>query len=181
VNTMRRRTALRAARTTCFAAIAATALTATLGAQAGNNAMPEAAGSEVVRARCLSCHEADLIVQQRLGRPAWVRELEKMMRWGAVLTDAERDRAADYLARHYGPARSAAAAAPSREAATAAGAAIFERKCLGCHQADIVQQQRLGQAGWGREIDKMVRWGASVAEAEREDLARYLTERFGPR
>lgn len=55
---------------------------------------------------------------------------------------------------------------------------VFNRRCLGCHGIDIVQQQRLDAGGWTREVDKMIRWGATVTDGERPDLIRYLTERF---
>jgi hypothetical protein len=45
----------------------------------------------------------------------------------------------------------------------------------------MVEQQRLGTAAWGREIDKMVRWGASVSPTEKDTLVGYLSQRFGPR
>src|SRR5947209_2290417 len=90
----------------CVAACAVIAL-----AQ-GFPALPEGAGSEIVRARCLVCHEADLIRQQRLTSAGWQRELDKMIRWGASMTDAERTPAVDYLAANFGPRPPSAAPAP---------------------------------------------------------------------
>ena len=55
------------------------------------------------------------------------------------------------------------------------------RACLTCHDADLTEQQRLIRAGWSREIEKMVRWGANVREADKDMLLNYLTTRFGPR
>ena len=43
------------------------------------------------------------------------------------------------------------------------------------------QQQRLNEAGWSREIDKMTRWGASLADEERRRLLGYLVRHFPPR
>jgi hypothetical protein len=51
---------------------------------------------------------------------------------------------------------------------------VFKRACLTCHQADIARQQRLTRAGWTRTLDKMVRWGAVVPEADREALLDHL-------
>lgn len=144
-------------------------------------ALPADAGSDVVRARCLGCHEADLIVQQRLGRPGWVRELDKMERWGAVLTATEKNTAADYLAKHFAPVRRADTGdggAPA-QAVLDAGKATLDQRCLGCHAADLVEQQRLDRAGWGRELDKMVRWGATIPASERDALTTYLSTQFG--
>lgn len=139
--------------------------------------VPAGIGAEVARSACLSCHEADLIRQQRLTRAGWDRELDKMIRWGANVTPAERAVLLDYLAANWSP-RSLDAA---RAAAGERGATIFMRACLACHQTDLIAQQRLERAGWVREVDKMVRWGATVTDPERESLIDYLAERFPPR
>jgi hypothetical protein len=65
--------------------------------------LPEGKGAELARERCVSCHEADLIVSQRLSRQGWTREVEKMIRWGAVVNDAEKEPLVDYLFSNFGP------------------------------------------------------------------------------
>jgi DMSO/TMAO reductase YedYZ molybdopterin-dependent catalytic subunit len=62
-----------------------------------------------------------------------------------------------------------------------ADTALVRQKCLGCHDADLIAQQRLNDAGWSREIDKMTRWGASLADDERRRLLGYLVRHFAPR
>jgi hypothetical protein len=49
----------------------------------------------------LTCHQRDLIAQQRLARAGWVREVGKMIRWGAPVTEAEKTVLIDYLADRY--------------------------------------------------------------------------------
>jgi hypothetical protein len=58
-------------------------------------------------ASCLECHEARIIVQQRLGKAAWTKEVDKMMKWGAVVDPADRDALIDYLSSNFGPDRPA--------------------------------------------------------------------------
>lgn len=141
--------------------------------------LPDGPGVEIARRACLSCHKPDLIVSQRLSRAGWVREVEKMVRWGAVIADAEKDPLVDYFAARFAPRRaSSAAAAPA--SGVLAGEAIFEQRCLSCHEADLTRQQRLSRAGWVREVEKMVRWGAVVPEAERDPLIDYLSQSFAP-
>ena len=147
--------------------------------------LPESTGVELVRTQCLNCHESDLIVQQRLSKAAWTREVEKMIRWGAITKDADKEPLAQYLTRYFGqrPLSKQAVqpvALPS-EASVENGKAIFENKCLTCHEIDLTQQQRLSRTGWTREVEKMVRWGATVMEAEKEPLTDYLFKNFGPR
>ena len=138
---------------------------------------PASKGAELARAKCVTCHEADLIVSQRLSRQGWTREVEKMMRWGTALTEAEKEILIDYFAAHFAP-RAVTLAAMTGEAR---GKQIFENKCLTCHEADLTEQQRLSRLGWTREVEKMVRWGAPVTEPEKEPLIDYLVKSFGTR
>ncbi len=59
--------------------------------------------------------------------------------------------------------------------------AAFKRACLVCHDAGVIEQQRLAPAQWERELDKMIRWGAQVSEQDRAGILQYLIDNFGPR
>jgi mono/diheme cytochrome c family protein len=163
--------------------IAAPALAALLGmsaavevhAQAPAAGLPNGPGVEIAKARCIGCHEADLIVSQRLSQTGWDREIAKMERWGAKLSADERQGLLAYLAREFG----LRPAASHDAAAVTAGEATFKTACLTCHGDDLSAQQRLTAAGWGREIDKMVRWGATVSAEEKPALVAYLASRWG--
>ena len=50
---------------------------------------------------CLACHDEDLIGQQRLTRTQWDREIQKMINWGARVSDGDRARLVDYLINQY--------------------------------------------------------------------------------
>lgn len=145
---------------------------------AQNTVAPAEAAPAAVRARCLSCHGVDLIDQQRLSRVGWERELDKMIRWGALVSDAERAPILDALQQLSARGRPLDAV---REEEVARGASVFEQRCLRCHRADLVEQQRLTPAGWRREIDKMIGWGARVDDADRDALLTYLSGRYGVR
>lgn len=134
--------------------------------------LPPGDGSGIARARCLTCHGGDVIVQQRLSRVGWARELDKMIGWGATVDAPERDTLLDYLSVHVGPAGPGAVASLGR-----AAAALVETRCLTCHDARLIGQQRLTSAGWAREVDKMIGWGASLTEPEKAALIEYLSER----
>jgi cytochrome c5 len=138
--------------------------------------LPSGPGQEVVAARCLTCHEADLITQQRLSRAGWGRELDKMVRWGAVVDAGEREPMLDYLAAHFTPAPVA-----SHIVATAGAEGIYKRACFTCHEDDLIEAQRLTRAGWTREVEKMIGWGAVVPDADKEALIEYLAARYPPR
>lgn len=149
-------------------------------------ALADTPGVEVLRSRCLSCHGADLIAGQRLGEGGWGREIDKMVRWGARVDEGERPALQAYLVRHFGPVPSSAPmpasdATAAAETSVQAGEATFNRACLACHGRDLTEQQRLTPAGWGREVDKMVRWGAQVSDEDKPALVAYLSGLYGVR
>jgi hypothetical protein len=52
---------------------------------------------------CLECHEARIILQQRLSKAAWTKEVDKMIKWGALVDPADRDALIDYLSANFSP------------------------------------------------------------------------------
>jgi hypothetical protein len=61
---------------------------------------------------CTECHSALIIVQQRLSPSAWNKEVDKMVKWGALVDPKDRDALVQYLCSSfpagkapYGPPR----------------------------------------------------------------------------
>lgn len=52
---------------------------------------------------CTECHEARIILQQRLSKAAWTKEVDKMIKWGAVVDPADHDGLVDYLSTNFSP------------------------------------------------------------------------------
>jgi hypothetical protein len=52
---------------------------------------------------CTECHEARIILQQRLSKAAWTKEVDKMTKWGALVDPADRDALIDYLSSNFSP------------------------------------------------------------------------------
>ena len=52
--------------------------------------------------------------------------------------------------------------------------------CTVCHDAHIIAQQRLSKAAWGKEVDKMIKWGAIVSPSDRDALVEYFSTSFAP-
>src|SRR5271154_7339811 len=52
---------------------------------------------------CLECHEARIILQQRLSKAAWTKEVDKMVKWGAVVDANDHDALIDYLSTNFSP------------------------------------------------------------------------------
>jgi hypothetical protein len=89
------------------ASVLAVALICTLriaaGASSPNEELPAGPMQEKAAAACLSCHEARIIVQQRLSKAAWTREMDKMVKWGAEVDPQDRDALIDYFSANFGP------------------------------------------------------------------------------
>jgi len=63
--------------------------------------LPAGAAKEKAEDTCLVCHEARIIVQQRLDKAAWTKEVDKMVRWGADVDPKDRDALIDYLSTNF--------------------------------------------------------------------------------
>ena len=70
-----------------------------------NEELPAGAMQQKATTACLECHEARIIVQQRLSKAVWTKEVDKMVKWGAVVDANDRDALIDYLSRNFGPAQ----------------------------------------------------------------------------
>lgn len=76
------------------------------------------------RTACLECHDANIIVQQRLDRGTWRKEVEKMVRWGALVEPADLDPLTDYLFKNFNPSvPTMAPSAPKKDGKSARGGA----------------------------------------------------------
>jgi len=66
-------------------------------------ALPPASVQPKVTTACTECHDASIIVQQRLSKGAWTKEVDKMVKWGAVVDAADRDAFIAYLSTNFPP------------------------------------------------------------------------------
>jgi hypothetical protein len=65
--------------------------------------LPAGAMQAKATTACTECHEARIILQQRLSKAAWTKEVDKMMKWGAVVDPSDRDALIDYLSTNFSP------------------------------------------------------------------------------
>jgi hypothetical protein len=65
--------------------------------------LPAGAMQAKATTACLECHEARIILQQRLSKAAWTKEVDKMVKWGAVVDPNDRDALIDYLSTNFSP------------------------------------------------------------------------------
>jgi cytochrome c5 len=67
------------------------------------HALPAGSGKALVEASCLSCHSADMLVQQRLTEKQWTAAVDKMIRWGSVVKESDKPAIVEYLAKNFSP------------------------------------------------------------------------------
>src|ERR1700689_1745561 len=78
--------------------------------------LPAGPAQAKVTTACLECHESRIITQQRLSKGAWTKEVDKMIKWGALVDSADRDSFIEYLSTNFPPDK-----APQQMPRTAAG------------------------------------------------------------
>jgi quinohemoprotein amine dehydrogenase alpha subunit-like protein len=66
--------------------------------------LPAGTGKTQTEAACIACHSTDMLMQQTLTPKQWTATVEKMMRWGAEMSEKDKPVVIDYLAKHFGPA-----------------------------------------------------------------------------
>ncbi|MGQ9804433.1 MAG: hypothetical protein ACUVSH_11485, partial [Anaerolineae bacterium] len=75
-------------------------------------------------------------------------------------------------------APSPSAALSSPPAPVADGAALLRERCTACHGLDRVERAHKKREEWERTVDRMIRLGAKLTEAERAVLVEYLAEHY---
>lgn len=77
-------------------------------------------------------------------------------------------------------AASAAAHAQSLELPAGKIQTKVQVACTECHDASIIQQQRLSAKSWTKEVDKMIKWGAFVEPGDRAAFVEFLSASYPP-
>jgi hypothetical protein len=73
------------------------------GSASASPQLPAGAMQQKATTACMECHDASILVQQRLDRKVWTKEVDKMIRWGAVVDPKDRDPLIEYFATNFGP------------------------------------------------------------------------------
>jgi hypothetical protein len=92
----------------CIALLASAVLCFNASLRAQSPDLPPGAAQAKVRTACLECHDENIIVQQRLSKAAWTKEVDKMIKWGALVEAADRDSFIDYLSTNFPPEKAPA-------------------------------------------------------------------------
>ncbi len=65
--------------------------------------LPDDPARAIVQSKCVICHSAEYVTQQRLTPAQWKSTVEKMRKFGSPLTDDEVKQVSDYLGKHWTP------------------------------------------------------------------------------
>ena len=122
------------------------------------------------------CHGMSLIAQQRLDRAGWTREVDKMIRWGAVVSAEDREALISHLVMLFNTSRPRPNT--SKVVPEGRGKDVFQVSCMSCHDDKVLAGRSLDRAGWTGILDKMMNWGAYVPTARRDELIEYLVTNF---
>ena len=79
--------------------------------------LPPGEALELIESKCLMCHSAMLITQQRKDSTGWEKTVRQMEQWGARIVPSDHDLVVAYFVKNFGV--SAGAAKPPRKAAGA--------------------------------------------------------------
>src|SRR5215469_14737309 len=75
-----------------------------LGAEPPSTAsLPAGNMQQKAQTACTTCHDSSIIVQQRLSKDAWTKEVDKMVKWGAILNPSDRDALIEYFSANFPP------------------------------------------------------------------------------
>jgi hypothetical protein len=72
-------------------------------AQTQSPQLPDGLMVKKIQTTCTECHDSSIIIQQRLDKKLWTKEVDKMTKWGALVDPADRDGFIEYLSTHFGP------------------------------------------------------------------------------
>jgi len=90
-----------------LAVITLAVLSSSASGQKPTEDLPAGAMQAKATTSCLECHEGRIILQQRLSKAAWTKEVDKMVKWGAVVDAGDHDALIDYLSTNFSPDRPA--------------------------------------------------------------------------
>jgi virginiamycin B lyase len=83
--------------------LAGITLTATLAGQSPPPVLPEGQGKELVEAVCTACHTLERVVAKRGTKAEWQDKVLEMLQEDPDITQQERDRIVEYLAKAFPP------------------------------------------------------------------------------
>jgi cytochrome c553 len=57
---------------------------------------------------------------------------------------------------------------------------LLHSRCAMCHSTSLITQQRLNRQKWSAEVERMIKWGAPIANDDQRLLVEYLSRHYSP-
>ncbi len=165
------------ARTTLWLVLAVTLATLSM---AVPQELPEGEGRQLLEERCTGCHSLKPVVSLKQSQDAWKELIVKMVGFGAQLNDKEVDVATEYLAKHFGP-ESSAAAAKGQTLEEKTAERYIKGICSSCHDAGLIRSTEATKEQWREIVMRMNGLDAGVSSRDVEVLVDYLASKYGPK
>jgi len=146
-----------------------------LRSQARFTLLPPGDGKVILDRACGACHRAAAVGAYHFAtRAEYAEVVSRMIGMGAPVSEKEADVLIDYLFDNLG-------IKPEPPVDTA-GPAILERACTNCHSLNGIEKYAYDSEDAYRElVSTMVSYGATLSEAEKTTLVRYLFRTYGKR
>jgi cytochrome c5 len=143
--------------------------------QARFTLLPPGDGKFILDRACGGCHRAAAVGTHHFAtRAEYAALVSRMIEMGAPVSEQEADVLVDYLFDNLG--------IKPEPPVESAGRAILERACTSCHSLNGIEKYAYGSEDPYRElVYTMVSYGATLSDAERTTLVRYLFETYGKR
>jgi cytochrome c5 len=137
--------------------------------------LPPGEGKVILDRACGGCHRAASVGSYHYAtRAQYAEVVSRMIAMGAQVSEQEAPVLTDYLFENLG-------AKPAPEVDTK-GRAILERACTGCHSLNGIENYSYDSEDPYKElVATMVSYGATLSEAEKTTLIRYLFTTYGKR
>jgi cytochrome c5 len=145
--------------------------------------LPDGPGKDTFAKVCSACHGLDIIVTLKHSKEEWKTVVDTMASYGASAKDEEFDAIVGYLAKNFGNAPPAAAAATASAqphgVPDGPGKDTFVKVCSACHGLDIIVALQHTKEEWKTVVDTMASYGASAKDEEFDAIVGYLAKNFG--
>ena len=135
--------------------------------------LPPGEGRVILDRACDACHRAASVgLYHYATRAQYAEVVSRMIAKGAEVSEQEAPVLTDYLFKNL-------AAKPAPEE-NAAGRAILERACTGCHNLNGIENYSYDSEEPYKElVSTMVSYGATLTDAEKATLIQYLFTTYG--
>ena len=140
--------------------------------------LPEGEGKQLVGDLCTACHGLELVTEKELDKDGWKEVVVRMMANGATIDEKQIPVITEYLAKNFGPKKSASSQGGGGGLPDGEGKQILQNVCTTCHDLDLVTSTQANKQGWEDILKSMNAKGAGLSDKDTSVLIEYLAKAF---